>query len=122
MVKEKDPAVWVTENWKFHSLLEEAADSSRLGALVKSIQGTAALYVAHSVKLNPQRMKEGNAEHRAIVDALRHGDADKAADNLRQHLDRTLGAILGNSPHVDKRADAPATSRRTPGSRRDVHG
>jgi len=35
---------------------------------------------------------------------MRHGDADKAADMLRQHLDRTLKAILGDSPQVDKRA------------------
>jgi len=120
MVKEKDPAVWVTENWKFHSLLEEAANSSRLAGLVKNIQGTAALYVAHSVKLNPKRIQAGNAEHLAILDAMRNGDADKAADILRQHLDRTLEAILGDSDRVDKRAGAPATSRRTTGSRRSL--
>lgn len=101
MVKEKDPAVWVTENWKFHSLLEEAANSSRLAALVKSIQGTAALYVAHSVKLSPKRIQEGNAEHRALLDALRHGEPDKAAEVLRQHLDRTLEALLGDNAQVD---------------------
>lgn len=120
MVKEKDPAVWVTENWKFHSLLEEAAGSSRLAALVKNIQGTAALYVAHSVKLNPKRIQEGNAEHRVIVDALRDGDADKAAESLRRHLDRTLEAILGDNPRVDKRAGAPADSRRTTVRRRSL--
>lgn len=119
MVKEKDPAAWVTKNWEFHSLLEEAANSSRLAGLVKNIQGTAALYVAHSVKLEPKRIQEGNKEHHAILDAMRNGDADKAADILRQHLDRTLEAILGDNDREDKRAGATAT-RRTTGSRRSL--
>lgn len=117
MVKVKDPSLWVEENWKFHQLLEDAAGSSRLAALVKNIQGTAALYVAHSVRLKPKRIQEGNAEHRAILDAMQQGDADKAADFLREHLDRTLEAILGDSPPVGKRTRGPATSRGTTRSR-----
>ena len=71
-------------------------------------------------ELSARRAPLQDAKYPAVVDARRPGHADKAADNLRQHPDRTLEAILGNSPHVDKRADAPATSRRTTGSRRNL--
>jgi len=95
MVKEKDPAVWVTENWKFHSLLEEAANSSRLAGLVKNIQGTAALYVAHSVKLNPKRIQEGNTEHHAIL----RRDAQRRRGQGRGHP----SAASGPNPRGDPR-------------------
>ena len=43
MVKEQDPAVWLTKNWKFHSLLEAAADPSPPGAPGRSPPGPPAL-------------------------------------------------------------------------------
>jgi DNA-binding GntR family transcriptional regulator len=94
MEKERDPGAWVETNWKFHSLLENAAQSPRLSGFVKSVQDSSALYVAHAVHLEPGLMRKGNADHRGILAALRAGDGDLAAETLRRHLDTTLHAIL----------------------------
>jgi DNA-binding GntR family transcriptional regulator len=97
MGKETDPGVWVESNWKFHGLLESAAQSPRLASFVKSVQDSAALYVAHAVHLDPGLMKKGNADHRDILAALRVGDGDGATEVLLRHLDTTLQAILAAS-------------------------
>jgi DNA-binding GntR family transcriptional regulator len=94
MEKDTDPAAWVEKNWKFHALLESAANSPRLAAFVKSVQDSAALYVAHSIHLDPGRIQKGNAEHRGILAALGAGDAAGAGELLRLHLDSTLQGIL----------------------------
>jgi DNA-binding GntR family transcriptional regulator len=118
MEKESDPAAWVETNWKFHSLLESAAQSPRLASAVKNVQDAAALYVAHAVHLDPTLMKKGNADHRGILAALRAGDGDAAAEALRRHLDATLHAILvaGDSPatarSARRRRGSPQPSRR----------
>jgi DNA-binding GntR family transcriptional regulator len=96
MGKETHAGAWVGLNRKFHELIELAADSPRLAALVKSVQDSAALYVAHAVHLDPGRIKKGNADHRAILAALRAGDGEKAADLLRAHLDTTMWSILSS--------------------------
>ena len=98
MDKETDPGAWVEYNWKFHALLESAAQSPRLAAFVKSVQDSAALYVAHMIHLEPGRIEKGNADHRGIFAALRGGNADGAAELLRRHLDTTLQAILAATP------------------------
>jgi DNA-binding GntR family transcriptional regulator len=97
MEKETDPGAWVEDNWRFHALIESAAQSPRLAAFVKSLQDSAALYVAHAIHLDPGRIKKGNADHRSILAALRAGDADVAAEVLRRHLDTTMQAILAAS-------------------------
>jgi DNA-binding GntR family transcriptional regulator len=108
MEKEVEPGAWVENNWKFHAMLESAAQSPRLATFVKSVQDSAALYVAHAVHLDPGRIEKGNADHRGILAALRGGDADGAAELLRSHLDTTLQAILTATPT----GFAAASSRR----------
>jgi DNA-binding GntR family transcriptional regulator len=98
MEKETDPAAWVENNWKFHALLGKAAQSPRLASFVKSVQDSAALYVAHAVHLDPGLIDKGNADHRGMLAALRDGDAEDAGDHLRRHLDTTLQAILAATP------------------------
>lgn len=94
MARETHPGAWVGLNRKFHELIEFAADSPRLVALVKSVQDSSTLYVAHAIHLDPGRLKKGNADHRSILAAVRAGDGDRAADLLRTHLDTTMWAIL----------------------------
>jgi DNA-binding GntR family transcriptional regulator len=56
MGKETHPGAWVGLNRKFHDLIELAAESPRLAALVKSVQESSALYVAHAIHLDPGRI------------------------------------------------------------------
>lgn len=109
MDRESDPGAWVEDNWKFHAQLEGAAQSRRLAAFVKSVQDSAALYVAHAVQLDPRRMRAGNADHRAILSALRAGDGERAAEVLRRHLETTLNTVLAaNGAEVEATSRAPA--------------
>lgn len=93
-----DPAEWVQLNWQFHTLLESAARSPRLESMVKSVQDIATLYVAHSVQQYPERLREGNREHRALLSAIRRKDPDAAGEVLLRHLDGTLKAVLAGWP------------------------
>ncbi len=110
MDKETEPAAWVENNWKFHSLLEGAAESPRLASFVKSVQDSSALYVAHAIHIDPGRIKQGNSDHRRIFEALRQADGERAGELLRAHLDTTLQAILAASPS----GFAPIKRRRAP--------
>jgi DNA-binding GntR family transcriptional regulator len=89
-----EPTEWVQLNLRFHALLESAARSPLLESIIRSTRDIAALYVAHSVKQFPERLREGNREHRAMLTAMRKGDPDKATEILVHHLDGTLKAVL----------------------------
>jgi DNA-binding GntR family transcriptional regulator len=89
-----DAARWVEMNWEFHTLIERSARSPRLQGVVKIVQGTSSLYVAHSLQVDPNRMTDGNVEHRAILSALARRDGDIAGEIHRKHLDRTLQGII----------------------------
>ncbi|MGH8869244.1 MAG: GntR family transcriptional regulator [Actinomycetes bacterium] len=94
MDETEESGAWVQLNWEFHSLLENAARAPRLQQMVKLMQNLAAIYVAHSITLDPERIAEGNHDHRALLEALERRDADDAAEILTRHLDGTLAAIL----------------------------
>lgn len=104
MDQAEDFATWVDLNWKFHRVLEQAARSRRLQDMVQSIQNLAAIYVAHSLQLDPERMAEGNQEHRELLEALRDRNPDRAAEVMTQHLDGTLAAVL--ALHQEEKTEA----------------
>jgi DNA-binding GntR family transcriptional regulator len=97
MDTETDSGAWADLNRQFHALLEGAAGSPRLAAITKSLQDTAAIYVAHSIKVEPKRIKAGNREHKALITALRARDGERAAQVLVEHLDHTLELILASA-------------------------
>lgn len=94
METEQDPGVWTDLNWQFHALLEQAANSPRLRSVVKNVQDTAAIYVGRTLKSEPDRLAEGNREHRALLEAMRARDEDRAEAVLVQHLNATLDTFL----------------------------
>lgn len=104
---ERDSGAWVQYNWQFHAILERAANSPRLASMVKIVQDAAAIYVGHSLKIEPQRLESGNREHREILEAMRRRDADKAVALLVQHLEATLGAVLTSHSLADDGKERP---------------
>jgi DNA-binding GntR family transcriptional regulator len=98
MDAEPDYAVWTDLNREFHSVLQRAANAPTLQSLVKNVQDTAAMYVAHSLKVDPSRIAEGNREHRAILAAMKARDGELAAKLLEDHLSATLELILRAQP------------------------
>jgi DNA-binding GntR family transcriptional regulator len=93
MEREADPGVWTELNWRFHGLLVQAARSPRLEAVLKGAQDAAALYVARSLRETPSRIEQGNAEHRALLEAMRRRDGDAVERILFEHLEGTLAAL-----------------------------
>lgn len=94
MEQETAPAAWAALNRTFHGLLEEAAQASFIQSVLKGVQDIAAIYVAHSLMMEPSRIVSGNEEHRALLTALSRRDGDAASSILVAHLDSTLQAVL----------------------------
>ncbi len=111
MESEKDPARWAELNWEFHGVLERAANAPLVQSVVKTVQDIAAIYVAHSLFLQPDRMASGNKEHRALLTALRRRDEDTAARVLVNHLDSTLQAILKSRSEISQVGKADRVGR-----------
>jgi len=72
-------------NLEFHQALMEGAGNPRLAAIYAGMDKELHLFRRHSLESIPELM-ESNAEHRAIVDALRAGDAEQAGQAMRQHI------------------------------------
>lgn len=108
MEQEGDPAAWAALNRSFHGVLGEAARASFIQSVLKGIQDIAAIYVAHSLIAEPSRIASGNVEHRALLSAVRTGDAAAAESILVAHLDSTLQAVVrAQSKSRDELAAVP---------------
>lgn len=77
---------------RFHELLYAASGSKILGHLLRDYHQ----YV-HSVRkvtlAEPERAANSNAEHSAILEAIRNHDADKAETLAHEHIIRTIQNI-----------------------------
>jgi GntR family transcriptional repressor for pyruvate dehydrogenase complex len=77
---------------QFHLLLADAAGNARLKALVSQARGE--LFTpANSALLDSRTMLRSAAEHRAILGAVRAGDADRASCLMREHLQSTFDDV-----------------------------
>ncbi len=73
---------------RFHELILLAAGNRRLAAIVAALRDTVRGRGASTVGRS-RSLEEILAEHGAILDALRAGDADRAGAAMRYHLRRT---------------------------------
>ena len=94
MRDETNPARWGKHHKAFHHLLYEGAGRPRLLAIIESLY----ISLAHAMTpdLGPAEMRAHDAEHRAILDAVSHGDVEAAARALRAHLGGTLERALAD--------------------------
>lgn len=86
MSKEPDVGTWVELNQMFHAIFHSAAGSQRLLAIAAGLQDAAATYVARAQAERPQVRKRSNAEHRALLKALRERDVDAAIAVQLHHI------------------------------------
>lgn len=93
MESETDAGQWTRFDSGFHQVIGEAGNSPRLAATLGNLRELSARYVQHSILALPDRARESNAEHEAIVRAILKGDPDTAADAMFRHLDGTLSAL-----------------------------
>lgn len=90
----QDLATFLLADRQFHLTLLSYAGNQRLVWLVAQLRDQTRLSglkpLAESGQLSPSA-----AEHRAILDALRARDPDRAESLMRQHLDHTRGLWAG---------------------------
>lgn len=89
MDAEDDVIQWIGLNRSLHWAIAEAAGSKRLAQLLHRLEDEAAVYVGVSLRRQHTRVDSGNAQHHALLDALRRGDGDAAAAAMLDHLRHT---------------------------------
>ena len=83
-----DVAAWGEMNWQFHSTLFAPADRPFTLGVAQKLHHQCDRYLRMQLALTHGELR-ANAEHRAILLAVRKGDARRASDLLRDHI---LGA------------------------------
>ncbi|MGH9102288.1 MAG: GntR family transcriptional regulator [Acidimicrobiales bacterium] len=94
METETDSLRWADMNSSFHRILEESGGGPRLASILKNLRELSAVYVAHSVLLEPDRIRYGNVEHEEILSAVIARDSEAAAEAVHRHLCGTLNSLL----------------------------
>ena len=77
---------------EFHEILFEALRFPRIKSVIDSARAN--LDRARLLILDPRRLSNTHAEHKAIIDAIAAGDPDRAAAAMRAHIDKVTGELL----------------------------
>lgn len=85
---------FVQLNTDFHAGISAAAGNRRLTELIGTEQAATATYVQF-LGVEPNSREEAGLEHRGILEALRAGDADRAAVAMGRHLTARSQALEG---------------------------
>ncbi|MFJ5775630.1 GntR family transcriptional regulator [Streptomyces sp. NPDC093094] len=84
---------WFAVHERFHETLLEACGNARLLAVAAGLRDEATLYRRWSRPVGQDVDRDVAGEHQRLVDAVLSRDADRAADLLAQHIDRTSQAL-----------------------------
>ncbi len=90
----EDTATWVELNREFHRVLTEGSRRRRTVEILQSLQNNAALYVGVFAQEATHELAVANEEHRAILDAFRERDEERAAELVAVHLRHSSGVVL----------------------------
>ncbi len=100
-IADKDQAALSLLNRRFHRALYLGCGNPLLISILDDLKDRAALISVVGWEANPSWRKEWN-EHKAVLAAAKKGDADGAAELLRNHigdfLDRVLGSMGDETP------------------------
>lgn len=88
-----EPAAWVQLNSRFHEIVTDASRSPRLMEFLRNLRNISSLYVGIFAQQTPERLAHANEEHRAIVDACRVRNGDRAAEVLEVHVNESLEIV-----------------------------
>ena len=92
-----NPRLWIRLNLAFHSLILEQAHNAYLDPYRVLIRLTAQLFFPPHL-LDPIHASAAFAEHRDICDAICARDPDRAEAAAREHMHRTVLALLPPAP------------------------
>lgn len=94
---------WAQAHGDFHRTLLSGCKNRRILAAAAALRDSAELYRRWSIPFGRDKRRDSAGEHRALLDAAVHRDADRAAELLREHIlntryDLLPGAIDGSAP------------------------
>ena len=96
---ETDIGRWVDLNRQFHETLAGGVQSKRLLGILKGLREAAAPYTGLAMQQSEYRRDLANDHHRQLIEALRAGDAERAAALAREHVDLTT-RVLEDARHI----------------------
>jgi DNA-binding GntR family transcriptional regulator len=112
MDKAGDHQDWLRLNREFHLALYAPAATSFTSGLIEQLSARVERYLHLLSDTGVERNKEANAEHRAIVRAIKAGDKRQARRELESHIghtkERVVALFAGRSAADAARADVPA--------------
>jgi DNA-binding GntR family transcriptional regulator len=98
-----DGAAWGTLDVEFHRLIYALDDRPRLREMIDGLLRRVDRYwLSHGLMLKHRR--EWEAEHRALLEAIRAGDAEAAAARLSAHLAGAAGLLTTELLQLDRPA------------------
>lgn len=106
----RDTTGFYSINLHFHAQLIRFAGNPRLAAMNEAVRNEMQLYLRDAV-LGPARLKQSQAEHRAVLDAVVAGDAERAGAAFEAHI---LAGKQRMLDHMGRRNAADTSPRRPP--------
>lgn len=83
---------WVDLNRQFHTVLDDATQTTQLKEFLRRLSDLSAIYINLSFSERPLRKEESEQEHRAILEAYQRKEVDIAIQLTLNHLNGTLDA------------------------------
>lgn len=99
MENETDQQTWAELNRRFHSLLEDGDDPSRLGDFLRSLRNSSTPWVRLS--LDDKRIAESQIEHQQLLDLYHEQNVEAIVETTLNHLRQTLALI--QQRHTEQR-------------------
>lgn len=92
-LQRNDPVAFIESDRQFHRTIVSAAGNPVLAAFYESLRDRQVRMGVYALTTSARRIDEVLAEHGAIAEALRCGDAARAAEAMAVHLATTLAAL-----------------------------
>lgn len=110
-----DALEWASLNAAFHRVIYDAAGKPQLFELIEILRNRAKLYVA-LLAADLKNATHAAAEHRAMLDALRHRDADAMESLIRSHLTTTRLKVGANLADTSQESTSARSAKRIKGA------
>jgi DNA-binding FadR family transcriptional regulator len=91
--QQKSSLEFIELDREFHRAIVRAADNPILAEFYESLRDRQMRMGLHAIATSDQCRSSVLAEHRAVAEGVRSGDADQAAAAMAQHLAKTLAVL-----------------------------
>ena len=89
-----DLKAWADADERFHRLLVQLSGNQRLVAIVGAFMDQSHRLRMLTLRLRP-KPTGSNEDHRAVIEAIVHGDADSARRTHRMHREQSGRMLIG---------------------------